>query len=112
MKRKSFSNLWGYLIALGMVVAVTVLGELVKNSSIFEPTNMDMLYILAVAVSALYLGRGPSIMASFLSVIAFDFFFVPPVSTFTVANPQLGINLLILWIVCIIISLLSPRMRA
>ena len=112
MKRKSLVNLWGYLIALGAVILATGLGELIKLSPFFEPTNVDMLYILAVAISALYLGRSPSIMASFLSVIAFDFFFVPPVSTFTVANPQLGINLLILWIVCIVISLLSPRMRA
>jgi two-component system sensor histidine kinase KdpD len=112
LKRKSSSYLWGYLIALGAVIVVTILGELVKSFSIFEPTNMDMLYILAVAVSALYLGRGPSIMISFLSVLAFDFFFVPPISTFTVANVQYGINLLILWVVCLVISLLSPRMRA
>jgi two-component system sensor histidine kinase KdpD len=112
LKRKSSGNLWGYLIALGMVILVTVVGELVKNFSLFEPTNIDMLYILAVAISALYLGRGPSIMASFLSVIAFDFFFVPPISTFAVASAQYGINLLILWIVCIVISVLSPRMRA
>ena len=111
MKRKSYSYLWSYLIALAIVIVITLLGEVVKTFSIFDPTSMDMLYILGVAISALYLGIGPSIMLSFLSVIAYDFFSIPPVSTFTIASPQDVINVLILWVVCIIISCLSPRIR-
>jgi len=111
LKRKSYSYLWSYLITLAIVVGITLLGELIKMSSLFDPTSMDTLYILGVAVSALYLGIGPSIMLSFLSVITYDFFFVPPISTFTIAAPQDIINVLILWVVCIIISCLSPRIR-
>ena len=37
---------------------------------------------------ALYLGRGPSVWAAFLSVACLDFFFVPPKYTFSVDDPQ------------------------
>ena len=111
LKTKSYSQLWSYLIALGIVIGITLLGELIKNVPIFDPTSMDTLYILGVAVSALYLGMGPSLMLTFLSVLAYEFFFVPPVSTFTITAPQDITNVLILWVVCIIISCLSPRIR-
>ena len=111
LKRKSYSHLWAYLIALAIVIGITLLGQLIKLSSLFDPISMDTLYILGVAVSALYLGIGPSIMLTFLSVLTYDFFFVPPVSTFTIAAPHDVINVLILWVVCIIISSLSPRIR-
>ena len=42
-----------------------------------SPTNLVMVYLLMVVISAVYLGRGPAILASILGVLAFDFFFVP-----------------------------------
>ncbi len=111
-RKKSLSHLWSYPIGLAIVIGITLLGELIKYFSIFDPTSMDMLYILGVTLSAFYLGIGPSIMVSFLSVLAFDFFFIPPIITFTITSPQDIINVLILWVVCIVISCLSPRMRA
>ena len=39
---------------------------------------MVMIYLLAVVMAALRLGRKPAILTAFLSVVAFDFFFVPP----------------------------------
>jgi two-component system sensor histidine kinase KdpD len=112
LKRKPFSHLWSYLIGLAIVIGITLLGELIKIFSIFDPTSMDMVYILGVTLSAFYLGTGPSLMVSFFSMLAFDFFFIPPISTFTIASPQDVINVLILWVICIVISCLSPRIRA
>ena len=43
-----------------------------------ELSNIVMVYLLGIVPVAIYLGRGPSILASVLSVAAFDFFFVPP----------------------------------
>jgi two-component system, OmpR family, sensor histidine kinase KdpD len=102
---------WGYLIAIGMVVVVTVAGYLFQAFSFYDPNNTDMLYILCVAISAIYLGFGPSITASILSVLAFDFFYIPPLLKFTVATEQGIVNLLILAIVTVVISCLSPRIR-
>ena len=41
---------------------------------------MVLLYLLAVVIAAARFGRGPSLLAATLSVLAFDFFFVPPPS--------------------------------
>ena len=45
-----------------------------------------MVYLLGVVVVATRCGRGPSLLASVLSVAAFDFFFVPPYFTFAVSD--------------------------
>jgi two-component system, OmpR family, sensor histidine kinase KdpD len=54
----------------------------------FALTNIAMLFLLAVVLSAVRYGLGPAVAASFLNVAAFDFFFVPPRFTFAVADVQ------------------------
>ncbi|HTU03771.1 MAG TPA: DUF4118 domain-containing protein, partial [Candidatus Sulfotelmatobacter sp.] len=44
----------------------------------FELANIVMAYLLGVVIVSTRVGLGPSILASVLSVAAFDFFFVPP----------------------------------
>jgi len=102
---------WGYLISFGMVVVVTAAGKLLEALPAFTPYNTEMLYVLCVAISAIYLGFGPSFMASILSVLAFDFFFTLPLLTFTVASQQDILSLFILSVVTFIISCLSPKIR-
>jgi two-component system sensor histidine kinase KdpD len=66
-------------------VALTCLfGELFLNT--LDPPTLSMFYLLPVVVSALRCGRGPTILASILSVALFDYFIVPP--RFEFAMPQ------------------------
>ena len=109
MGKRFSSQFWVYAIGVGLVILTTLVGEGIKLIAAVDPTNMDMLYILSVVISAIYLGFGPSIMVTFLSVNAFDFFFIPPLYSFSVANQQDAINLLILLVICVVISLLSTR---
>ncbi len=76
-----------------------------------EPTNLVMLYLAAVVLGALSLGRGPAIVASALSVLAFDFFFVPPYLTFAVSDTQYLITFGALFSVGLIVSTLAARAR-
>jgi two-component system sensor histidine kinase KdpD len=94
-----------------MVLVATVAGKLLVILPIFDLHNMVMVYILCVALSTYYIGFGPSLMASFLSVLAFDFFFISPVLTFTVATQQDILSLLILFVVTVVISCLTPKIR-
>ena len=105
------SRWWGYLIGLGTIIVVTVAGNLLLAFPFYDLYDTEMLYILCVAISAAYLGIGPSLLVSVLSVLASDFFFIPPVGTFTVSSQQSVVRLLILAIVTIIISGLSPKIR-
>jgi two-component system sensor histidine kinase KdpD len=54
----------------------------------FDLANLIMLYLVGVAWIAARHGRGPAVLASVLSVLAFDFFFVPPPLSFTVADTR------------------------
>ena len=56
--------------------------------SVFELANIAMLFLLAVVLVSVRYGLGPSIMASFLNVAAFDFFYVPPRFSFAVSDMQ------------------------
>ena len=109
MKSKYSSRFWIYALGVGLVIITTGVGELIKLAAIVDPTNMDIIYVLCVTISAVYLGIWVSLMVTLLSVLAFDFLFLPPLYTFAVANSQEAINLLILLVVCFIISLLSNQ---
>ena len=72
--------------------------------------NIDMLFLLSVFVSAIWLGRGPAVMAVFLSVALFDFFFVPPYLSFAVADAQYLITFAVMLTVGLLTSHLVARL--
>jgi len=90
-----------FLQSATLVATATIIGLPLRP--FIEPTNLVMLYLVAVVIAALRLGHTPAILASLLSVIAFDLIFVPPFYTFVVADAQylltfgglLGVGLLI-----------------
>jgi two-component system sensor histidine kinase KdpD len=103
------SPLSRYLWSLLLVVMATALGFLIGGR--IEPTNLVMLYLLTVVVAAIYLGRGPAVLASLLGVLAFDFLFVQPYFTFAVSDTQYIITFIALFLVGIVISQLTARAR-
>ncbi len=98
-----------YAVSSGLVAIVTLLNQ--WTLSILEPTNVVMFYLLAVVWAAVRYGRGPAVMASVLSVVFFDFFFVPPRLTFSVADFQYVFTFVGLLIVGLVISNLAARQR-
>jgi two-component system sensor histidine kinase KdpD len=76
-----------------------------------EQTNLVMLYLAAVVVSALNWGRGPAILASVLSVVSFDFLFVTPYLTFAVSDTQYVLTFIGLLVVGVMMSTLAARAR-
>ncbi len=69
------SRLSGYLFAAILCGAISACSFLFSN--IFSVISIAMFYLLGVLMIAIYYGRGPSIFASFITTIAFGFFFVP-----------------------------------
>lgn len=76
-----------------------------------HPTNMVMLYMAVVVVSAVTIGRGPSLLASGLSVLAFDYFFVEPKLSLTVADSEYLITFFVFLSVALVISSLASMLR-
>lgn len=73
---------WG--LATAMIGACTGIGYAIFAYS--DLANIIMVYLLGVMFAALSFGRRVSIFASFMSVLCFDFFFVPPRYTVDVAD--------------------------
>lgn len=69
-----------------LIVAVTLLGLPLRG--VIEPTNLVMLYLIAVVMAAVWWGRSPAILASILGVVAFDLFFIPPYYQFAVSDAE------------------------
>lgn len=70
-----------------------------------------MIYLLGVAFVASRCSAGPSILASVLSVAAFDFFFVPPMGTFAVEDIEYIFTFIVMLVVSLLISSLSVSVR-
>jgi two-component system sensor histidine kinase KdpD len=73
--------------------------------------NIVMLFPLAVLFAAARLGRGPAVLATFLSVALFDFFFVPPRFTLAVSDLQYLLTFGVLLAVALITAELATKLR-
>src|SRR4051812_4760626 len=77
----------------------------------FDLVNIAMIYLLAVVLVAQRHSRGPAILATVLSVAAFDLLFVPPQGTFSVNDVQYVLTFAIMLAVGLIISRLAENVR-
>ena len=98
-----------YAYALAGVLIATVVAWLM--SPYFAAANLIMVYLIAVIVVAIRWGRGPSVLASFLSVAAFDFFFAPPYFSFAVSDIQYLLTFGVMLAVALVISNLAVRLQ-
>ncbi|MBM0105918.1 sensor histidine kinase KdpD [Steroidobacter sp. S1-65] len=77
----------------------------------FELANIVMAYVLASTIAAVRFGRGPAVVAAVMNVIAFDFCFVPPRFTFSVADAQYIVTFTVMLIVAVTIANLMASVR-
>jgi len=99
----------GYVsAAVGIGIAT---GVATLMAPFFEAVNQVMVYLLAVALIATRFGRGPSVLASVLAVVSFDFFFVPPRLSFAVSDTEYLVTFAVMLAVGLIISTLVADIR-
>ncbi len=108
--RPYFWALFVHVLALLLVVAVTALGATVFSG--LELANIAMVYLAAVVVSAIWLGRGPAILCAAAGVAAFDFFFVSPRWSFAVSDAQYLLTFAVMLAVGLVIGTLAARTRS
>lgn len=106
---KLFSAISGYLYSFLLVAVATIICEFIRPYLV--PTNMVMIYQLAVVIAAVKLGLRPAIATAFIGVLAFDFFFVPPRLTFSVADKEYLVTFFGFIVIGVIISSLVAKVR-
>lgn len=102
-------NWTGTSIGLAMVAATT--GGAVAVASWIGPNSVDLLYLIPVIATATLFGLRPALVASISAALAYNFFFLPPLYTFTISDPQNAITFLVLTGVAIVASQLTGRLR-
>ncbi len=103
------SSVLDYLKAVVVVISCTLVAYFM--SRYFDLSNVVMAYLLGVVIVSSKYSRGPAILASVLSVAAFDFFFVPPKLTFVVSDTQYLVTFVVMLVVALVISTLTLRIR-
>jgi two-component system sensor histidine kinase KdpD len=76
-----------------------------------ELANIVMLYVLGSTIAGVRFGRGPAVVSAIANVLAFDFCFVPPRFTFSVADAQYIVTFAVMLIVTVVIANLMASVR-
>ncbi|HEY3598917.1 MAG TPA: DUF4118 domain-containing protein [Paraburkholderia sp.] len=105
--RRSPASAYGWAVAI--CAGVTLIASFLIGR--IDLANLVMLYLLGVIFAAVRLGRGPGVVLSFLSVAAFDFFFVPPRMSFSVTDTQYLLTFLGMLLTSLVISHLTSSLR-
>lgn len=98
-----------YAISTLTVVAALALGRLILL--VVPLPNISLVFLAAILFTAVNFGLWPSLYASLLSTLVYNFFFIPPLYTFTIADPANFLALIFFTIVAILTSNLTARTR-
>ena len=99
----------GYAISLSLVALITLAG--ISIGRLGSITNVALLYLVPVLVAATRYGLRTGMITGLACSLAYNFFFIPPLYTFTIADPQNLITVLVLLGVAIVVSQLAAKMR-
>jgi two-component system sensor histidine kinase KdpD len=98
-----------YVWAAFFVAATTGLAAAIL--AVYPVPDLEILYVVTVMLTALRLGRKPSLFAAALSVAAYDYYFVPPERTFEVGDWRYFLSFLMMFGVGWLVSTLTTRIR-
>jgi two-component system, OmpR family, sensor histidine kinase KdpD len=104
-KVKKLRYLWAALVCIAVTLASIPL------AAHFDRSNIVAIFILAVVLVGVRLGRGPAALAAVFSVCSFDYFFVPPRFSFAVSDVQYLLTFFIMLAVGLITGQLTAGLR-
>ncbi|WP_235885341.1 ATP-binding protein [Paenibacillus cymbidii] len=109
-KRQDIWMTWRSYISITLLI-VLMTAALQPLGLALDLVNIALIYLFPVLLSAVLWGIRPAIFATVLAVLAFDFYFVPPLLSFTIADLRylvsFGVYLAVAWL----ISNLAARLK-
>ncbi|GJD95689.1 sensor histidine kinase [Methylobacterium iners] len=97
--------------ALALLATAAGLGLALLLQPLLGVENADLFLLTAVVAVAVRAGPGASLVAVVAASLAYNFFFLPPVYTFTIADPTNVAAFLLFTIVAVLVSNLASRSR-
>lgn len=105
-----WSRRWSsYLLAIISVIASTAL--LIPVRGRINSTTVGFAFLLVVLFTAIFRGSKPALLASALGMLSYNFFFLPPFHTFTIADPQNWVALTAFFVTALAVGQLSARAK-
>lgn len=99
----------GHAVAAALVAVTTALAHVAQRW--IGTGAVDLLYLLPVLIVSARYGRWPGIGAGVLAGLAYNFFFLPPIYTFTIADPQSVLTVAVLLGLAVFVADLADRLR-
>ncbi len=100
-----------YGIAMAAIGIIALLNLLI-DPNFHAPRVPGLIFLLTVVLLALFLGRGPVLLAGALSALIWNFFFLPPRHTFVIGSVEDAILFGLYFAVSIVLGQLVSRIRA
>ncbi len=105
-----FNNLLDYIVSVGGVFLTVFILRVVVSAT--NATTAALSLLLVVLASATRFGLWPSILTSVAGVLCFNFFFLPPLGTFTISDPENWVALLAFLLTAVIVSRQTATLKA
>lgn len=110
MFRKLIHSRWaGYILAALAIGAVTAI--LIPLRSEINTTTVGFAFLLVVVSVAIIRGSGPALLASLVGMLCYNFFFLEPLHTLRIVDPQNWIALTAFFITALAVGQLSARAK-
>ena len=98
-----------YVAAIVAVAVALGIDELIKPIVGIE--NVDLVFMTAIVAVAVRYGLLPSLFASVVASLCYNFFFLPPIYTFTITDPTNVAAFLIFIVMAVLVSNVAARVR-
>jgi len=112
-RRPTKTGTWGspvgYLLAAVLVALFTALAVAVHAFG--GVTNVALIYLIPVLAAASLYGWKTGVFTGVISALAYNFFFLPPLYTFTIQDPENVLNVVVFIAVALVTSQLAARVR-
>src|ERR1700740_1231828 len=108
MRESILSRALQLAAALGVVLGITIF---YRHLLIVNPTTVALTFLLAILAVSTVWGIAVSVFMSIVAMLAFNYYFLPPIGTLTIADPQNWVALFAFLVVSVLASQLSNRAR-
>src|SRR5271169_2613502 len=100
---------WPYLMAILIVLIGLAAAQFIQP--LFGIENVDLVFLTAVVGVAVRFGLWPSLLASVVASLCYNFFFLPPIYTFTITDPTNVAAFFFFMLIAVLVSNVAARVR-
>ncbi len=102
-------KIYNIFIGLFLVFLATFIG--LQFRSFLNQLNLVFLFLLALSLAAVMLDTYSTILATLVSIIIFDYFFIPPYYSFAISDINYFLSYTVFAVMIVFINLLSVRLK-